>query len=155
MHLECFPVIFHVPLSLGFIYQWFVSGAFIDMISPLYAFKNPQIKTSFIRWGASVAGHNILESLNFPVYITGVSDETVDIYSKKWRNNWWNLNGLLENRFPLTSESTQWRPSRRRWARHQFLSEKYLSHLSKLESVAFTYSAYVAVCHDNVNEKIL
>ena len=89
-----------------------------------------------------MAGHNILEALSFQIGVAVVYDATEDFVGstiQKVENvlvkpGW---SGLRQVSFKL---QINWN-SRRLCEALQSLPDKYLSHLPKLESVAFNYSA--------------
>ena len=93
----------------------------------------------------AMAGHNILEALSFEVRVD-VDDDTEEFVGsiiQKVENvlikpGW---SGLRQISFKLSISYV--RNKRNLGETLQSLPDKYLSHLSKLESVAFNYSAYI------------
>ena len=99
----------------------------------------------------AMAGHNVLESLSFEVQVDG--DETVDSIGsiiqkveKVLIKPGWSALRQVFFKLSIACCQVSKEDSAELSEALQSLPNKYLSHLSKLESVAFNFSAYVVKC---------
>ena len=87
-----------------------------------------------------MAGHNVLEALNFEIEMgDSNSEDCIGAIIPNWGRYWSNLGGLPYDGFffkfdCLIVDSTEFEALR------SLTIEKHLSHFSELESLAFNYS---------------
>jgi len=99
----------------------------------------------------AMAGHNVLEALSFEVLVDG--DETKDSIGyiiqkveKVLVKPGWSALRQVSFKLLIACCQVSKEDSAKLSEALQSLPEKYLSHLSKLESVTFNFSAYVVKC---------
>jgi len=102
-----------------------------------------------------MAGHNMLEALSFEVRVDG--DETEDSIGSIIQNvekvlvkPGWSSLRQVSFTFLIACCTVLKEESAKLSEALQSLPDKYLSHLSKLESVAFKSSSYVVKCHYDI-----
>ena len=94
-----------------------------------------------------MAGHNVLEVLSFEVFVNGEEEDSIGSAFKK-------LEEALVKPGWSALRQVSFKVSINRWSRStqffealQFLPDKYLGHLSKLESVDFSYQCIIEDVH--------
>jgi len=118
----------------------------LELKVPLYVKLGSLILAGLCEELEAMAGHNMLEALSFEVRVDEKDTEDFigsiikRVEKALVRPGW---PALRQVSLKLSIRRRRWESSRGLSEALQSLPDKYLSHLPKLESVAFSYSAYV------------
>ena len=124
----------------------------LDLTVPLYddSHHPPLALAGLYQELEVIAGHNVLEALSFKVDVDGHETENFiecimrNVEKALVRPGWSALRQVsLKVSLACRQDSTKLCEAL------QSLPDKYLGHLSKLDSVVFNYSAYVVKCHSD------
>jgi len=123
------------------------AGSLKDFDLSVSLYSNPLVIAGLWEELEAMAGYNMLETLSFEVQVDG--DETEDgigsivqkVEEVLVKPGW---SALRQVSFKVEIMPTDSEESAKLFEALQSLPDKYLSHLPKLESVAFSFSAYVS-----------
>ena len=125
----------------------------LDLRVPLYHYRLPPL-SGLCEELEAMAGHNALETLSFEVLVD--SHDTFDSigYTIQQVENvlvkpGWSALRQVSFKLPVQHPRSHRGESSELTEALQSLPDRYLSHLSKLESVAFNYSAYPVYYYSN------
>ena len=120
----------------------------LDLRAFLSADSNSVVLGGFCEELEALAGHNMLEALSFTVRVFALEEKdfvgsSIQNLEKVLVKPGWPALRQISLKISIKRGIGSWKDSAELCEALQFLPDKYLSHLSNLESVAFDYSAHV------------